>query len=413
MSVRLGSDVWSDVPLLLEKLASFSEGGGEGVTRLLYTKSWVEAQQFLAKRMEVGGLEVRFDRTGNLYGRMQGTSAETAVVLTGSHIDTVRNGGRYDGAYGIVAGLIALQYLKQAHGAPVRTLEVVSLCEEEGSRFPLAYWGSGNITGVYDMAAGDQVFDPDGVSLSEAIRSAGFGLDEQPACRRDDIGAYVELHIEQGVMLERMQRSIGIVETIVGQRRYAVILSGSSNHAGTTPMSMRADALAGAAEMMQELERRAEEVGDPLVATVGRLEVRPNTSNVIPGEVSFTLDIRHDREAGLAEFCASAIAAFESIARRRKLKLEVKPWLETKPVPMHQGLTELLEGACRRNGLSSMRMVSGAGHDAQLFASICPAAMLFVPSRGGVSHSPDEYTPERQLKEGAALLAACLYDLAY
>lgn len=413
MRAPLDMSAFAELQGLLDKLAVFGAEAGGGVTRLLYTEPWRAAQLFLEERMRAAGLETRFDRAGNLYGRLLGADPAAPVVLTGSHVDTVRSGGRYDGAYGIAAGLLAVAALKRTCGAPLRTLEVVSLCEEEGSRFPLAYWGSGNATGVYGLEDGAGIADADGITLAEAMREAGFGLEAQTPCLRRDIGAFVELHIEQGIALERSGRRIGLVEAIVGQRRYAVTLTGASNHAGTTPMSMRADALAGAAEMLALLETRAKAAGDPLVATAGRLEAMPGTPNVIPGEVRFTLDIRHDEDAMLESFCRDTLAAFAAIARRRGLGFASRIWLASKPVPMDGGLTCLLERACLARAYSSRRMVSGAGHDAQLFAAVCPAAMLFVPSRGGVSHSPDEYSAPLHLQEGAAVLADSLYELTY
>jgi allantoate deiminase len=409
----LTAEAFAELVPLLERLAGFGADERGGVTRLLYTRPWLEAQTFLEGRMREAGLQTRFDRAGNLYGRLPGSLPGAPVVLTGSHIDTVRSGGRYDGAYGVAAGLLALERLKQAYGTPLRTLEVVSLCEEEGSRFPLAYWGSGHIAGLYRREDGEAAADADGVSLAEAMAAAGFGRPEQPDCRRSDLGAYLELHIEQGIVLERSGERIGLVEAIVGQRRYALTLTGASNHAGTTPMAMRSDALAGFAEMAAALEAEAKAAGDPLVATVGRLEVRPNTPNVIPGEVRFTLDVRHDREAELERFCRKTLAMFAAVASRRGLALEVQEWLKAEPAPMHAGLIGLAAGVCRRLGLPARRMASGAGHDAQLFASLCPTAMLFVPSRGGVSHAPEEYTAPEHLAAGAAALAACLYELAY
>jgi len=413
MKAGLKTDAFAEITPLLECLAAFGADERGGVTRLLYTQPWLAAQTYLADRMRRAGLETRFDRAGNLYGRLPGSLPGEPVVLTGSHIDTVRSGGRYDGAYGVAAGLLALDYLKRTYGTPLRTLEVVSLCEEEGSRFPLAYWGSGNVTGVYGLEEASGSVDPDDITLAEAMVLSGFGRGDLPECRRNDLGAFIELHIEQGIVLERSGDSIGLVTTIVGQRRYAITVTGASNHAGTTPMSMRTDALAGAAEMMAALENSASKAGDPLVATVGRLEVVPNTPNVIPGEVRFTLDLRHDRGEELDRFAGETLERFEAIAARRGLTLKWRAWLATEPTPMHAGLASLLERVCDDKRLPVRSMVSGAGHDAQLFARICPSAMLFVPSRDGVSHSPDEYTASEHLAEGAEALTACLYALAY
>ncbi|MCC3372686.1 Zn-dependent hydrolase [Cohnella sp. REN36] len=413
MTACLRAEAFAELAPLLERLAAFGAEERGGVTRLLYAQPWLDAQTFLAKRMRAAGLEARFDRVGNLYGRLPGSLPEAPIVLTGSHIDTVRSGGRYDGAYGVAAGLLALEGLKRTRGTPLRTLEVVSLCEEEGSRFPLAYWGSGHIAGVYRLEDGAGAVDSDGVPLAEAMAAAGFGRSEQPDCRRSDLGAYVELHIEQGIVLERTGHRLGLVEAIAGQKRFALTVTGASDHAGTTPMALRTDALAGVAEMAVALEARALAAGDPLVATVGRLEVRPNTPNVIPGEVRFTLDVRHHRDEKLERFCREALELFAAIASRRGLTLDAQAWLETEPAPMHSGLTALLDRICCGMNLPPLRMVSGAGHDAQLFATLCPTAMLFVPSKGGVSHSPEEYTSPENLADGAVALADCLYELAY
>ncbi|MBB6676997.1 allantoate deiminase [Cohnella lubricantis] len=398
---------------LLDELSDYSEGTDPGVTRLLYTDAWLDAQRYLAGQMAEAGLETRFDAVGNLYGRLPGTEPGAKVILTGSHIDTVRSGGKYDGAYGVVAGVAALMYLKRMYGAPKRPLEVVSFCEEEGSRFPLAYWGSGNVTGVYDWRHVGDMVDEDGVSLREAMLRSGFGKEELGECRRSDLAAYVELHIEQGMVLEHMQKRIGIVETIVGQRRYAVTLEGTANHAGTTPMTMRQDAAAGAAECIVRLEALASQWGEPLVATVGKIEAQPNTPNVIAGSVDFTLDIRHADEWKLNAFSELALSEIERIALRRRLKHRMTPWLSTKPVPMNQALARGAERICQQLILPYRRMVSGAGHDAQLLAAACPAAMVFVPSRGGISHSPSEYTDPAMLADGVAMLVSMLYELAY
>lgn len=406
----------SELCHLIDRLAEFSEltedGDNAGVTRLLYTQPWMEAQAFLAGTMSDAGLAVRFDKVGNLIGRLEGSDPDAPVILTGSHVDTVRNGGKLDGAYGIIGGIAALKHLKEAYGVPVRTLEVVSFCEEEGSRFPIAYWGSGNMTGKLDWRSGNELRDTEGTSLQTAMEASGFGLSEQPDCVRGELGAFVELHIEQGVILERMAKQIGIVEAIVGQRRYSVSLRGEANHAGTTPMNMRTDAMAGAAEFIVRLEHLAARAAS-LVATVGRIHAAPNIPNVIPGAVEFTLDIRHDNEDTLSWFCDYLFQEYEDIANRRGLALVIAPWLSTTPVPMNRSLAGRLEQLCGRLNLTHRRMFSGAGHDAQLFAGLCPTAMIFVPSKAGISHSPEEYSSPEQLADGVSVLASLLYELAY
>ncbi|MBW4085696.1 Zn-dependent hydrolase [Paenibacillus sp. S150] len=410
--------------LLLEELAAFS-APGPGVTRLLYTPEWSGAQHFLQEKMAGLGLEVHTDSVGNVFGRLNGSRPSDSVILTGSHIDTVVNGGKYDGAYGVAAAVTALHYLAETFGPPLRTLEVAAFCEEEGSRFPLTFWGSGNVTGLYDGTGAESIADPEGVTLEAAMEACGLGSRESrtdgadqagggvKVSRRNDIGMYIELHIEQGIILEQSERQIGVVQAIVGQRRFTARVTGGANHAGTTPMGLRRDALAGTVEMLSALERSALAAGDPLVATTGRLEVIPGTPNVIPGEVQFTLDIRHSKAEQLESFCSSIAAEFGAVAARRGLELELVPALATSPAPMNQALCEALEQICLEQGRSFRSMVSGAGHDAQLFAVQCPAAMIFVPSRAGISHSPEEYSSPEELAGGLNVLTALLYKLAY
>ncbi|MEK5278151.1 MULTISPECIES: Zn-dependent hydrolase [Paenibacillus] len=403
---------------LLEELAAFSTPG-PGVTRLLYTEEWSRVQIFLQEKMAGLGLEVSVDKVGNVYGRLSGRDPQQRVILTGSHIDTVVNGGKYDGAYGIAAAMIALQELQKNFGQPQRTLEVVSFCEEEGSRFPLAYWGSGHVTERYDGSEAETCMDAEGVTLKAAMAQSSFLQDitEEKASKRNgvrnDIGAFVELHIEQGIILEKTDTQIGVVQGIVGQRRYVVKVRGIANHAGTTPMFMRQDALASAVEMLYVLESSAKTAGEPLVATSGKLEVYPNTPNVIPGEVLFTLDIRHSEEDELERFCEKLLAECNEIAVKRGVTLEVTSVLHTVPAPMDMKLSAMLENICRQQGKTYRTMVSGAGHDAQLLAPRCPTAMIFVPSRAGISHSPEEYTSPEQLAAGLEVLTAMLYELAY
>lgn len=399
----------AEMTAMLDRLASFTESG-PGMTRLLYTPPWREAQSYLMERMAELGFETAEDAVGNVYGRVSGIRPEEGVILSGSHIDTVAGGGRYDGAYGVAAAVAAISYLRRVYGPPLRTLEAASFCEEEGSRFPLAYWGSGHVNGVYSGGEAD-CRDADGVTLKAAM--AAVCRADAPAPYRSDIAAYAELHIEQGILLERTRTPIGIVTAIVGQRRYGISVGGTANHAGTTPMGMRRDALAGAAEMIAELERSALAAGEPLVATTGHLSVTPNTPNVIPGEVRFTLDIRHSDDWALDAFSARTLETFAEVADRRGLELSVKAHLAAPSARMDEALCERLERICRADGLPFRRMVSGAGHDAQLFAPRVPSCMIFVPSRGGVSHSPDEYTGPAELEAGLGALTALLYELAY
>lgn len=403
----------SKVMALLDSLAVYSAGEGPGVTRLLYTKEWLEAQQALAARMTEIGLISDYDDVGNLFGKLQGKRSELPSIITGSHIDTVVDGGRYDGAYGIAAGLVALEFLKETFGQPKRSLEVASLCEEEGSRFPLAYWGSGSIAGERspeDIAA---LKDVEGVSFEEAMRSCGFGQGVYRQPQREDMAAYIELHIEQGAVLEREGLPIGVVDAIVGQRRFIVTVTGEANHAGTTPMLLRKDALEAAGAMMTMLREEAIHLGAPLVATVGQLQVSPNVPNVVAGKAEFTVDVRHTDLQLLESFSGWFVEAFRHAAESRGLAMACTEWFREEPTPMDEVLKQSLDRVCSELGIPSRRMVSGAGHDAQMLSRVCPAAMLFVPSRSGISHSPEEYTSPRELAQGVLILIKLLHRLGY
>ncbi len=398
---------------MLDWLAGYGADPQGGVSRLLYTPEWVAAQDALAQYMTQHGLDAFYDQAGNLTGRLQGTEPSLPSIATGSHIDTVIMGGKYDGAYGVVAAVLALAYLKEAYGPPKRTLEALSLAEEEGSRFPLTYWGSGNITGKYTVQELPNVQDRNGVTLAEAIQEAGFGTASLYESGRRQPGAYIELHIEQGCVLERSEQQIGVVTGIVGQRRIEVRVTGESNHAGTTPMGWRSDSLACAAEMITTVRRSALAEGDPLVATVGNIQPFPGVSNVIAGETMFTLDIRHLDSQKLDEYTECLRVELAAIAAREGMTLFWQENLRAEPVLMNPSMIDELQHICEQYGIHSRQMPSGAGHDAQIFGMMCPSAMIFVPSRDGISHNPLEYTAPEELVQGFRVLTQWLYQTAY
>ncbi|WP_424769258.1 allantoate deiminase [Paenibacillus sp. sgz302251] len=398
---------------LLNWLAAYSADAEAGVTRLLYSDGWLETQRALMAKMTICGLAAEFDEVGNLFGRLQGEDLSAHAIVTGSHIDTVVQGGKYDGAYGIAAGLLALAYLKQQFGKPKRTLEVVSLCEEEGSRFPMAYWGSGSIVGKRNFEQIIHLQDSQDMFFTDAMARCGFGEGKARSSRRTDIGAFVEVHIEQGAVLEAEGITIGIVDAIAGQRRMNFEVHGESNHAGTTPMHMRRDALDGVSAMIQALRQEALRLGPPLVATIGRLQVQPNVPNVVPGKVVFTVDARHADGQALDRFCEWMVRTFAQLAEERQLAIQSAEWFSEEPVLMNDKLKAYMDDVCSELSVTSKHLVSGAGHDAQIFGSACPTAMLFVPSRSGISHSPEEYTAPRDLATGVLVLTELLYRLGY
>lgn len=396
----------------LEWLGEFGKDSAGGVSRLLYTKEWVEGQHALKEWMESEGLEARFDEIGNLYGTLKGENTEE-TVLTGSHVDTVKNGGRYDGAYGIVAGIIALKYLKKHFGEPKRNIEVVSMAEEEGSRFPYSFWGSKNIVGLAKRKEVEDIKDFDGIPFVEAMKNAGFGFRDESKGPRKDLKAFVEVHVEQGNVLENEKIDIGVVNNIVGQRRYTIEIIGEANHAGTTPMGYRKDALFAASHMIHEIISMAKVVGDPLVTTVGKLEPVPNIVNVVPGKVIFTIDVRHTNKEAIVSFTEQMETKMKDISKEHGVDINIDLWMDEDPVPMDEKVVEIIEKQCKESGLNYKVMHSGAGHDSQIFAAFVPTAMIFVPSRNGISHNPLEFTEPRDLAEGVKALIGALYELGY
>ena len=369
--------------------------------RGLYDSAWAAALDRVERWMKDAGLETHRDAVGNLWGRAEGSGKS---IVTGSHIDTVRNGGRLDGALGIVAGLTAVEALLKNKGKPRRPLEVVAICEEEGSRFSTNFWGSRAIVGAIEKP------DPE---IAAAMRERGLDPTTIASAARDDIDTFVELHIEQGRVLESARTPLAVVSAIVGTAHLEVTVTGQPDHAGTTPMDLRRDALAGAAAMMQAVESIAKSLGKPAVATVGKLNVEPAQINVVPGRVVFTVDLRHADLGGRRALEERIRSLCSTTSEERRLGLAIRTLQEKAPVAMHPEVRALLARAAQDCGVQATDMVSGAGHDAQILAARCKVGMLFVPSIGGRSHCPEEATSPEHLELGTEVLAKALELLAY
>ncbi|MEH7126194.1 allantoate deiminase [Bacillus sp. JJ1773] len=406
-------DLTKEFAHLVDWLGEYGKDPKGGVTRLLYTKEWIEAQKALDKLMQEDGLTTLYDEVGNLFGRLEGSKYKNETILTGSHVDTVKNAGKLDGAYGILAGILAIRYLKETYGKPLRNLEVVSFAEEEGSRFPYAFWGSKNLVGMAKKEDVENISDFNGVPFVDAMREAGFNFREESKAFRTDLKGFIEIHIEQGNVLENEGKSVGVVHSIVGQRRFTIDVTGVANHAGTTPMGYRKDAVFAASQMIQDVINKAIEYGDPLVATVGKIEVKPNIVNVVPGGALFTLDVRHTEKEVLVKFTDELTSIINRIASESGVEVKIDMWMDEEPIPMDQQIVEAIEKQTKENGLNYKMMHSGAGHDSQIIAPIVPTAMIFVPSRNGISHNPLEYTSPEELATGVKALIKSLYVLAY
>ncbi|CAK7062903.1 allantoate amidohydrolase [Tissierella sp. P1] len=392
----------------LSKMGESSEGG---ITRLLYTDVWKQTQEALKQLLKGKGFIAYSDEVGNLFARLEGSTFKDETILTGSHIDTVVNGGKLDGQLGIIGGIVAMEYLRDTYGQPIRNIEVVAMAEEEGSRFPFTFWGSKNIIGSVNRETVAELKDEDGVGFIEAMHNAGFDFKNSKI--REDLKAFIELHIEQGGVLEIEKKSIGIVEHIVGQKRYMIEVEGEANHAGTTPMGYRRDAMNGTSRMISEIMDLAVNYGDPLVATVGKVEVVPNTTNVVPGKVIFSLDVRHTNKDVMIKFTDEVIEKLKDIAVKLDLKISINNYMDGEPVAMDSNLVNTIKEQCEAKAINYKLMHSGAGHDSQIFAEHIPTALIFVPSHKGISHNPAEFTEAKDLVEGIKVLIETLYNLAY
>ena len=374
-----------------------------GVSRFAWTPELAEANAWLSGRLGALGLEAETDAAGNVVGRW--STGEGKAVLVGSHLDTVPRGGRYDGALGVLAALEAVRTLRAEGVEPSRPLWVVSFNDEEGSRFQTGMLGSRAFCGELDVE------DWRRRGVADAMTRAGFEFDRLPEARGvDDVAAYLELHIEQGPVLEQSGEDLGIVTAITGLLGFRVRFLGVANHAGTTPMEARRDALAGAARIVLAVREEAR-AREGMTANVGKLSVEPGGFNVIPGLAELTIDVRSPTAEGFERAEAFVRETVERVGTEEELGVEVSVTHRKPPVALDGGLQDTLIEAAEAEGASYRRMPSGAGHDAMVLAHHVPAAMVFVPSRGGISHSPDEYTPPEQCELGARVLTRAVRTL--
>ncbi len=384
-----------------------------GVSRTTFSPEWVAAQELVGAWLRDAGLTVRMDAVGNLWGKIDGTGGGASIV-TGSHIDSQTPGGRYDGALGVIAGAIAVRALLEQFGSPKRPIEVVSLCEEEGSRFPSAgFWGSRGIIGAIAPDVPDEVMGYDGVSIGDAMRAVGLDPARVPEAERDDIDAFIELHIEQGPALEEAGMPVGIVTGITGIREYKVTVLGRADHAGARPIDLRKDPMDAAAEMISAVIGVAKDLGRPAVTTVGRILVEPNFPNIVPERVTFTIDSRNpDTAARLAQYERQETLLRE-IAAQRGLDVEIEMFGDLPPGPCDPTIIAALTEAAAAQGVEAIPMPSGAVHDAQQMAARSRIGMVFVQSRDGRSHTPAEFSSVEHCAQGIEVLAAALHRLAY
>lgn len=368
----------------------------------------------IAAWMQAAGMQTRIDAAGNLIGRYEGLAPGAPALLIGSHIDSVRDAGRYDGMLGVLLGVeLVAHYAARGRRFPF-ALEVIGFGDEEGSRFPVSMLTSRAVAGLLrEPPTGMQ--DAAGLSLQAALAGEGLALEQMPdaARRPDEILAYLEAHIEQGPVLEAENRAVGVVTAIAAQYRFRVHLQGVAGHAGTMPMTLRQDALAAAAEAILAIETIAQSGPPDLVATVGQLTVAPGVPNVVPGSDVFSIDVRAG-EAAVRDVAAVEIRkALEALAARRKVTLDMSLQQDLPATPCDAALTDLLGEAARTvTGAEPRRMVSGAGHDAMVIAALAPVCMLFIRCEGGISHNPAEAVDPADVDQAFQVMTRFIEDFA-
>ncbi len=395
-----------------DQLASHTEVPGL-LTRTYLTAAHSGAAEQLAQWMHEAGMTVRRDAAGNVIGRYEGATPDAPALLTGSHFDTVRDAGKYDGNLGILLPIACIgAWHRQGRRFPF-ALEVIGFAEEEGVRFKATLLGSRAIAGTFDTSVLDKR-DEQGQTMREAMATAGFDADALPACalRRDKVLAFMEVHIEQGPMLLNEGLPVGVVTAISGASRFLVTATGLAGHAGTVPMTLRRDAAMTAAEIGLAIEKRCSGIPG-LVGTVGQFDVPNGAANVVPGKAVFTIDIRAESDDVREAAVRDVLDEMKRIAARRKVALDIDPTHEAKSVPCASWLQEQLSDAISGCGLPLRRLPSGAGHDAMAIAALTDVAMLFVRcGNGGISHHPDEIMTAQDAETAAQVFGRFVENFA-
>ncbi len=396
------------------QMAGMGTDAGGGFTRLAYSDVDWQIRDFIIKLMHNAGLTVRTDAFGNVIGRREGANPDAPVVMMGSHTDSVPNGGNFDGVLGVLSAIEAVQCMHDHAEQNDHPIEVVVFMAEESSRFGYATLGSKVFCGKVLLENLESYKDKQGISLAQAMRQRGLVPEHIAQARyTDPIKAFLELHIEQGKALEITGHQIGVVTGIAAPTRLRVIVTGMADHSGATPMNMRQDALTAAAEVILQVETIAtSELQNGVVGTTGIVKAEPGVMNVIPGRVELGIDIRGISSDSKQRVVTQLFAAVEDIKARRGVGIEIITLTDDEPVQIPEEMIEFLDGICRQYPYPTMRMPSGAGHDAMHIATMAKTGMLFIPCRGGVSHNPEEYASMDDIAAGAEVLLAAVRKLA-
>lgn len=392
----------------IEDFAGFGGTTNGGVTRLALSEADINARAHFKSLCEEAGMTVKWDDMGNMYARLDGLENDRPPIVIGSHLDSVEKGGKFDGALGVIAGLEVVRTLTENDITPRIPIVVVNITNEEGARFEPSMMSSGVLSGWFDKSRMMQSRDAGGTSFKEALRDSGYDGPEED--RLKEAQCFLELHIEQGPVLENEQLSIGVVEAVMGMVCYQFEVTGSSNHAGTTPMKYRKDALFAANDLIMEIRRQMNELDPDLVYTIGRMDISPNIHTVIPNKVVFTLEARHQDMETLRQVEA-VIDDLQNTEETDGCGVKAQRLWDRETVRFDEECINLFEESAEELGYSYKRMVSGAGHDAQFMAANMPAAMIFVPSKNGISHSEAEFTSTEDLVRGVNVLLQATISL--
>ncbi len=398
----------------LETLAAFSDAEPPAVTRIVFTPTDLKARAWVISRCEEAGLTVRQDAIGNIFARWSGPDPAAPAVGTGSHIDAIPNAGKYDGVVGVLGGLEAIRALRRSGFRPRNSIELLVFATEEPTRFGIGCLGSRLLSGTFTADAAGQLKDRDGEAMDEVRRKAGLsGNLEDVKLPKGYYKGFVELHIEQGPLLERAQTSLGIVKSIAAPASLRISIEGAGGHAGGVLMPDRKDALCAAAELILAVENAARSSGAvDTVATVGVCEVFPGAVNSIPSRVRLTLDIRDTDQARRDSVLQTIERVTDDLAAKRQVSIQSELLNADAPADCSPEVRTALSDSCRQHGFQFLEMVSRAYHDSLFISRIAPTGMLFIPCRNGYSHRPDEYAAPEDISRGALVLAESLAKLS-
>ena len=381
----------------------FTATPNAGMTRLSYSPEDIKTRNYIKAKMEEYGLRVWEDGLGNIFGKLAGTIPDAPSVLVGSHFDSVPNGGIFDGVAGVVAGLEVAALFQEQNIKPAYPLEVIAMVEEEGTRFGSGLMGSRGIHGILDKEDFQKMRDKEGISVAEAMKQAGLDPSQPVHRHPKTMKAFLELHIEQGPVLEKEKISLGIVDKIVGMCQLEVTVKGKAGHAGTTPMDMRQDALVVAAKIVAQLPDLVKNEEKGTVITTGQLNVYPNGANVIPEKVVFTIDLRSGDEETM-ERVLETVEKFIQAEEKAGINIDIEQKLWVPPKKLNEQIHHLLQKSAEKLGITYMTMPSGAGHDAMIFSDFTDTGLIFIPSKNGISHHPDEWSEFEDIARGIDVL---------